>query len=69
VLAGTLASVMVPPLKVPAGMMLGWGLPGAATVQLISENGIVSPAALLRFAGDVTRSVALAGPLLLLLRR
>ena len=59
----------MPPLKLPAGMTLGWLLPGADTVQLICENGMVSPPALVRLAGELTLSVALAGPLVALLRR
>ncbi len=64
-----MVSVCTAPLKVPAGMTLGTPLPGAATVQLIWLKGMVSPAALTRLAGEVTRSVALAGPSVALLRR
>jgi hypothetical protein len=68
-LAGTVARVCVPPLKVPAGITLGTSLPGADTVQLTCEMGMVSPLVAVRLDGEVTLSVALAGPLPALLRR
>lgn len=43
-------------------MALGFASPPSAeVVQLISVKGIVSPEAFVRFAGDVTCRVALAG--------
>jgi len=59
-----LASSNVPPLKAPAGMS-ATALPLAVLVQLICENGIES-APLVRLAGVLSCSVALAAPVVAL---
>lgn len=68
-LAAIVVKVCVPPVNAPAGITFGVvSPPSAEVVQLICVKGMTSPAALVRLAGDVTCSSAVAGPSLALLR-